>query len=378
MKYRIGMIGSGSISRSHTYGFDRLNTYYDDVQVEKAVICSPHITEEKAKDMGWNEIAYDWKTVVTRDDIDVIDICAYDYLHYDIAKAAMENGKMVICEKPLADTYEQAVELAEIAESKNIRATVCTNYRYIHALRCIAHLVKSGAKVCEMFFNTSSEISPPFCSEIAKMAADAGIKIDSVHPFSSFIETGYFFSDYARRMEEGIDIYRRYFEGAAQIGARFFVFHGANLTLAMEPEKYAERLYLLSAAARKEGICLCQENVSRCLAGQIEYVKALKKILGDDISFTLDIKQANRAGQDPFEMAKVMGKNIKLVHINDYNEENDCLLPCRGDFNLKELKNTLDAIGYEGNYIIEVYRKNYTEYSDIEDSYTKLNKLFYS
>lgn len=144
MKYRIGMIGSGSISRSHTYGFDRLNTYYDDVQVEKSVICSPHITEEKAKDMGWNEIAYDWKTVVTRDDIDVIDICAYDYLHYNIAKAAMENGKMVICEKPLADTYEQAVELAEIAESKNIRATVCTNYRYIHALRCIAHLVKSG------------------------------------------------------------------------------------------------------------------------------------------------------------------------------------------------------------------------------------------
>ncbi len=240
------------------------------------------------------------------------------------------------------------------------------------------HLVKSGAKVCEMFFNTSSEISPPFCSEIAKVAADAGMKIDSVHPFSSFIETGYFFSDYARRIEEGIDIYRRYFEGAAGMGARFFVFHGANLTLGMEPEKYAERFHLLSTVAKKEGIFLCQENVSRCLAGKVEYVKALKDILGDDISFTLDIKQANRAGQDPFEMAKVMGKNIKLVHINDYNEENDCLLPCRGNFDLKGLKSTLDAIGYEGNYIIEVYRKNYTEYSDIEDSYTKLNKLFYS
>lgn len=37
-----------------TYGFDRLNTYYDDIQVEKSVICSPHITEEKAKDMGLN------------------------------------------------------------------------------------------------------------------------------------------------------------------------------------------------------------------------------------------------------------------------------------------------------------------------------------
>lgn len=51
---------------------------------------------------------------------------------------------MVICEKTLADTYEQAVELAELAENKNIRAIICTNYRYNHALRCIAHLVKSG------------------------------------------------------------------------------------------------------------------------------------------------------------------------------------------------------------------------------------------
>jgi sugar phosphate isomerase/epimerase len=239
-------------------------------------------------------------------------------------------------------------------------------------------LLKSGVKVCEMFFNTSSEIAPPFCSEIKKIASDAGVRIDSVHPFSSFIETGYFFSDYEGRIDEGIDIYRRYFEGAAGIGARFFVFHGANLTMNLSPERYAERLYLLSHAAKEEGVCLCQENVSRCLAGQVEYVRALKSILGNDISFTLDIKQANRAGQDPFEMAKAMGENIKLVHINDYNEENDCLLPCKGNFDLKGLKSTLDGVGYDGNYIIEVYRKNYTEYSDIEDSYTKLNKLFYS
>ncbi len=240
------------------------------------------------------------------------------------------------------------------------------------------HLVKSSAKVCEMFFNTSSEISPPFCYEIAKIASDAGIKIDSVHPFSSFIETGFFFSDYAGRIDEGIDIYRRYFEGAAGIGARFFVFHGATLTLGMAPEKYAERLYTLSQVAKEEGICLCQENVSRCLSGSVEYIKALKDILGDEVSFTLDIKQANRAGQDPFEMARVMGKNIKLVHVNDFNEENDCLLPCYGSFDLKGLKNTLDGIGYNGNYIIEVYRKNYSEYSDIENSYTRLNRLFYS
>ena len=144
MTYRVGIIGSGSITSSHSYAFGRLNKYYDDVKVEKVVMCSPHVTAERAHELGWSEICHDWREVVARDDIDVIDICAWDYLHYEISKTALENGKMLICEKPLADTYEQAKELVRLAEEKKVSATVCTNYRYIHGLRCIKHLVESG------------------------------------------------------------------------------------------------------------------------------------------------------------------------------------------------------------------------------------------
>ena len=144
MKYRIGMIGSGSIAGAHSYAFDMLNAGDYGVQVEKAVMCSRHISPERGTELGWSEVERDWQKVVERDDIDVIDICAYDYLHYPIAKAAIENGKMVICEKPLADTYEQAAELAELADKCGVRATVCTNYRYMHAIRCIKHLIDSG------------------------------------------------------------------------------------------------------------------------------------------------------------------------------------------------------------------------------------------
>ncbi|MFI3237611.1 MAG: Gfo/Idh/MocA family oxidoreductase [Lachnospiraceae bacterium] len=144
MKYRIGIIGSGSISKSHTYGFDQFNELYPEYEVEKAVMCSRNVTIERAMELGWNEIETDWRKVVTRPDIDVIDIVTYDHLHYDIAKMALENGKRVICEKPLADTSEQALELSKLSSEKNIPAAVCMNYRYIHAVRCIKHLVENG------------------------------------------------------------------------------------------------------------------------------------------------------------------------------------------------------------------------------------------
>ena len=144
MKYRIGIIGSGSISGAHSYAFDRINESGGDIQVEKVVMCSRNVSSERCRELGWSEAEHEWEKVVARDDIDVIDICAYDSVHYPAAKAALECGKMVICEKPIADTYEQAAELAALAETKNINATVCTNYRYMHDIRCMKHMIDSG------------------------------------------------------------------------------------------------------------------------------------------------------------------------------------------------------------------------------------------
>lgn len=144
MNFSVGIIGSGSMGKAHTYAYDKLNEFYDGVRIVKRVICSPHITAEKAADLGWEEYETDWEKVVARPDIDVVDVSPYDYLHYKIAKAALLNGKRVICEKPLADNAGQARELVELAQKKNIGCVVCTNYRYMHAVRCIKHLVYGG------------------------------------------------------------------------------------------------------------------------------------------------------------------------------------------------------------------------------------------
>ena len=141
---KIGIIGSGSMGKWHTYGYDKIIELYDDIQIEKTVMCSRNLTEQRVSELGWKEKETDWHKVVTRPDIDIIDISAYDCLHYPIAKEALLNGKQVICEKPLADDGKQALELAELAREKKIRATVCTNYRYVHAIRCMKHLIDSG------------------------------------------------------------------------------------------------------------------------------------------------------------------------------------------------------------------------------------------
>ena len=144
MKFSIAIIGSGSMGKWHTYGYDKINECYDDIQIEKKIICSRNIGRERASELGWAEIEENWFNVVTRPEIDVIDISAPDSLHYTIAKAALENGKMVICEKPLTEDSVQARDIAKLAKEKNIRSAVCTNYRYIHAIRCLKHLVDNG------------------------------------------------------------------------------------------------------------------------------------------------------------------------------------------------------------------------------------------
>jgi predicted dehydrogenase len=146
MQYSIGIIGSGSMGKWHTYGYDRINEYYNDIEVKKTVMCSRNIEwlTNRAVELGWKECETDWRNIVSRPDIDIIDISAYDFLHFPIAKAALENGKHVICEKPLADNSAQAEELINLANNKGLKCTVCTNYRYLPAIQSIKKMIDVG------------------------------------------------------------------------------------------------------------------------------------------------------------------------------------------------------------------------------------------
>ncbi|RYI98767.1 MAG: Gfo/Idh/MocA family oxidoreductase, partial [Actinomycetales bacterium] len=116
---------------------------------ELRAICGRDATAagDVARRFGWQSVETDWRALLTRDDIDVIDICTPGNTHAEIAIAALEAGKHVLCEKPLANTVEEAEAMAAAAAAaaKNgVRAMCGFTYRRTPAVAFARQLVASG------------------------------------------------------------------------------------------------------------------------------------------------------------------------------------------------------------------------------------------
>jgi predicted dehydrogenase len=95
----------------------------------------------------WAESATDWRTVLERDDIDIVDICAPGWMHAEIAIAALEAGKHVLIEKPLANTLAEAeamTEAAAAARARGVQSMIGFNYRRVPALAVAKELIAEG------------------------------------------------------------------------------------------------------------------------------------------------------------------------------------------------------------------------------------------
>jgi predicted dehydrogenase len=100
-----------------------------------------------AQRMGWSSVETDWKDLVKREDVHLVDICTPGDTHAEIAIAALEAGKHVLCEKPLANTVAEAeamVEAAVAAEQRGVRSMVGFNYRLVPAIALARKLVADG------------------------------------------------------------------------------------------------------------------------------------------------------------------------------------------------------------------------------------------
>ena len=107
----IGMIGSGFMGRMHSNAFSKVGRFFDlDHEICTKVISARDGSKGKefAERWSWQEAETDWRRLLDREDIDLIDICVPNHLHCDIAVAALSAGKMVATEKPLAMNSEQA------------------------------------------------------------------------------------------------------------------------------------------------------------------------------------------------------------------------------------------------------------------------------
>lgn len=149
----IGMIGYNFMGKAHSNAFLKSPLFFDlPVRPAMKVVCGRHQDRLQAfaDRWGWEETETDWRRVVERDDIDIVDIAVPTYLHREIALAAAESGKHIFSEKPLALDYPQAKEMYAAVQAAGVTHYVNHNYRRCPAVRLARQLIDEG-KVGKIF-----------------------------------------------------------------------------------------------------------------------------------------------------------------------------------------------------------------------------------
>lgn len=145
---RIGLVGYGFMGRTHSNAYNRLGNFFPELKyrpVLKAVCArNKERAQAFADQWGYESVETDWRKLIARDDIDAIDICTPNNMHAEIAIAAAEAGKMVLCEKPLARTVAEAQPMVDAVEKAGVRNTVWYNYRRIPAVSLAKQLIDAG------------------------------------------------------------------------------------------------------------------------------------------------------------------------------------------------------------------------------------------
>ncbi|XAS64482.1 Gfo/Idh/MocA family oxidoreductase [Micrococcaceae bacterium Sec5.8] len=145
----VAMIGYAFMGKAHSNAWRNVASFFDVPAFEQRVLVGRDAAgvAEAAARYGWAESATDWRSVIARDDIDIVDICAPGFMHAEIAVAALAAGKHVLVEKPLANTLAEAEAMtaaAKSARSQGIQSMVGFNYRRIPALALARELISEG------------------------------------------------------------------------------------------------------------------------------------------------------------------------------------------------------------------------------------------
>jgi myo-inositol 2-dehydrogenase/D-chiro-inositol 1-dehydrogenase len=146
-KVNIGVVGYGFMGRTHSNAFGKVNQFFKlDHQPVLKAICGRNAANVAAfaENWGYESAETDWRALVARPDIDLIDIATPNDSHAEIAIAAAAAGKMVMCEKPLAMNPEQAEEMAAAVEKAGVANMVWYNYRRVPAVTLAKQLIDEG------------------------------------------------------------------------------------------------------------------------------------------------------------------------------------------------------------------------------------------
>ena len=142
---RVALIGQGFMGRAHSNAWRQVTRFFDvPFDIDCRVVCARNrdLLADMAARWEWKEISTDWREVVERPDVDAVDICTPNASHSEIALAAAQTGKIVLCEKPLAMSVDEARRMTVAA--RGVRNMVWFNYRRVPAVSFARQLISEG------------------------------------------------------------------------------------------------------------------------------------------------------------------------------------------------------------------------------------------
>ena len=186
-KMNVAIVGYKFMGKAHSNAWKNAPFFFDlNVEPVMKVACGRHEEplKEFAKRWGWEETETDWRRVVERDDIDIVDIATPTFLHHEIAVEAAKAGKHIFCEKPIALTYQKAKEMYEAAEKNGVKHFLNHNYRRCPAVVLAKRFVDEG-KIGRIFhwrgaYLQSWIVDPnfPLTWHLRKETAGSGPQLD--------------------------------------------------------------------------------------------------------------------------------------------------------------------------------------------------------
>ena len=145
----IGVLGCGFMGRAHSNAYLQVNHFFP--REHQPVLKACYGREEDrdklekfAAAWGYESIETDWRKVVARDDIDLIDVCVPNFMHHDVVIAAAEAGKIIVCEKPLAMNAAEAEQMVAAVQKAGVANMVSFNYRRVPAIALFKQIIDEG------------------------------------------------------------------------------------------------------------------------------------------------------------------------------------------------------------------------------------------
>jgi predicted dehydrogenase len=143
----LGMIGYGFMGRAHSNAYCKVNNFFDlEYKPVLKAVCARSADKTKAfaEKWGYQSIETDWRKLIERTDIDLIDICTPNNTHAEIAITAAKAGKMILCEKPLSMNGPEGQKMVEAVEKAKVPNMVWYNYRRVPAVALAKQLIDEG------------------------------------------------------------------------------------------------------------------------------------------------------------------------------------------------------------------------------------------